>query len=248
VGLALSFGEKQLLALIDAQEQRRRSGFVAIIRRSRHRFVGELLEERLELCRAKLDAPAQVGARYRNPGGRKRLFERGKETGLASDSGALRTDDRQRQEVPVVAGKPRQQTCAQKGGLAGTGCAKDDQKPWLSTFTQAPQTIERLHDRSFAAEKNTSILGFKRAQAAVGRPFRIIFRRPREVLGVETSFLQPVFESLQPFSRKGDMHLLVRDWENRAQHDVIAARGEMHDLPGSGEFLRQFIDGQILDQ
>ena len=43
------------------------------------------------------------------------------------------------------------------------------------------------------------------------------------------------------------MRLFVRDWKNHAEHDVIAAGGEAHDLPRADDFLRQLIDRNILD-
>jgi hypothetical protein len=69
--------------------------------------VGEMLQERLELCRATLDE-RQLGTRYRDPGGRKCPLEREKQAGLAEDRGAFWTNDRQLHEVPVIARKPRQ--------------------------------------------------------------------------------------------------------------------------------------------
>lgn len=44
------------------------------------------------------------------------------------------------------------------------------------------------------------------------------------------------------------MHFLVRHRQDRAQHDMIAAGGQSHDLPSPGEFLRQVVNRQILDQ
>src|SRR6185295_10755897 len=57
-----------------------------------------------------------------------------------------------------------------------------------------------------------------------------------------------MLETLEPLRRKRDMRLILRDGQDRAQHDMIAASGEPHDLPGSGEVLRQIPDWQILDQ
>ena len=51
----LRLGEKQLLALVDRKNQRRRLGFDAAIAHHRRRLVGERLQERLELDGAGLD-------------------------------------------------------------------------------------------------------------------------------------------------------------------------------------------------
>ena len=67
-------------------------------------------------------------------------------------------------------------------------------------------------------------------------------------MGSRPACFKPVLEALQSFRRKGDMHLLVRDRQNRAQHDMIAAGREPHDLPVAGEFLGKFRDRQVLDQ
>ena len=40
------------------------------------------------------------------------------------------------------------------------------------------------------------------------------------------------------------MRLFMRDWEHRAQHDMIATSCESHDLPGPGQFLRQLVERQ----
>src|SRR5262249_59595083 len=87
------------------------------------------------------------------------------ETGLAEDRGAPRPDDRQWQEVAVVAREPRQQSRAQKRGLAGSGRAEDDEEPWRRGLAQAPQQIERLDDRRVTAEEDAGGLGFERPQA-----------------------------------------------------------------------------------
>ena len=60
----LRLGEEQLLALVDRQDQRRRLELAAV-RSYRRRFVGERLQQRLELSGAALDGHAQLGARYR---------------------------------------------------------------------------------------------------------------------------------------------------------------------------------------
>ena len=78
-------------------------------------------------------------------------------------------------------------------------------------LAQAAQPIERLDDRAIAAEEDAGILGFERAQAAIGRPVRIVRRRPGEILRIEPGLLQPVLEPLQALGRKGDVRLLVRD-------------------------------------
>jgi hypothetical protein len=57
-----------------------------------------------------------------------------------------------------------------------------------------------------------------------------------------------MLETLQSLRRKGYVRLVVRDRKNGAQHDVIAARGEMDDLPCAGEVLRKLTDGAFLYQ
>ena len=211
-------------------------------------LVGERLQERLELCGADVDDRAQIGARFRYVGRRKRTFQRRQQAGLAGDRGPLGPDDRQRQKIPVVAFKPRKETGAQKRRFSRAGCAEDNEEPRRRGLAQSAQPVERLDDRAVATKEDAGVLGFQRAQAAIGRSVRIALRRPSEISGVETGFFQPMLETLQSLRREGDVRFLVRDRQNGAQHHVIAPRGEAHDLPGPGKFLGQFADLQILDQ
>ena len=61
----LRLREKQLLALVNRQDQRRRLGFGAGIRAGRRCLDGERLQVRPELCRAAVDGGAKLGARHR---------------------------------------------------------------------------------------------------------------------------------------------------------------------------------------
>ena len=119
LGLVLRLREEQLLALVDRQDQSRRLWFGAGFQCGRSCLVGKRLQERLELCSAALDGRSQIGTRHRDPGHLKCAFERAKQTGLAGDGGPLRPDDRQWQEVLVVAREPRKQAGAQERRFAG---------------------------------------------------------------------------------------------------------------------------------
>ena len=62
-----------------------------------------------------------------------------------------------------------------------------------------------------AAEEDAGILGFEGAEATIGWSVWIIRRGPGEIPGVETGFLQPMFETRQTLDREGDMYVVVRD-------------------------------------
>ena len=70
----LCLGEKQLLPLVDRDDQGWRLRLSPAIRSHRRRLVGERLQQRLELYGAGLDDRAQVGARHRNLRRRKSAF------------------------------------------------------------------------------------------------------------------------------------------------------------------------------
>lgn len=69
--------------------------------------------------------------------------------------------------------------------------------------------IEGADHRRVATKEDAGVVGFERSETAVGRAVWISRRRPREVLGVEACLLEPVLKALQPFSREGDVRLLV---------------------------------------
>ena len=68
------------------------------------------------------------------------------------------------------------------------------------------------------------------------------------MFGVETRLLKPVLETLQSLLREGDMHLLLRDRDDRAQHDMVATGGEANKLPVPGEILWNFVNCQVFDE
>src|SRR5437763_12000008 len=69
--------------------------------------------------------------------------------------------------------------------------AKNDHQAWGGGFAQAAQFVEPLHDRRIATEEDACILGFKRLEAAIGRPFGIALRWPGEETRVEPCLRQP---------------------------------------------------------
>lgn len=83
----------------------------------------------VSVLRAGLDDSAQVGARdwYRRRG--ECRFERSQQAVLVGNRAALRPDNRQRQEVPVVAGKPRKQAGAQKRRLSRARSPENHEQP-----------------------------------------------------------------------------------------------------------------------
>ena len=138
------------------------------------------------------------------------------QAGLAGDRGALGPDDRQRQEVAVVAREPRQQPGAQEGRLAGARRAEDHQEARRRGVAQAAQPVERLDDRRLAAEEDAGVLGLERAHAAIGRPVGIVLRRPREEARVEAGARQAELEPAQAGRREGDVRLRRR-WQDGAE-------------------------------
>jgi hypothetical protein len=101
-----------------------------------------------------VDDRAQIGARYRYVGRRKRTFQRRQQAGLAGDRGPLGPDDRQRQKIPVVAFKPRKETGAQKRRFSRAGCAEDNEEPRRRGLAQSAQPVERLDDRAVATKED----------------------------------------------------------------------------------------------
>jgi hypothetical protein len=98
---------------------------------------------------------------------------------------------RQRQEVAVVAGEARQQAGAQKGRLARTRGAEDDEKPRRWSPAQSAQPIEHLDDRRIAAEENAGVFAFERPQPTIRRPLGVARRRPGEKAGIEPGLGEP---------------------------------------------------------
>src|ERR1700733_11658226 len=140
-GFVLCLGEEQLLALVDRYDQRRRLWRDFAIDRAGRRLVGERLQERLELGGAAIDGGAHVGARHLEFRRGKGVLERGQQAPFAGDRRRLRTDDRQGEEVGVVARQPRQKTCTQERRFAGARGAEDDEKARWRRLAQAAQPV-----------------------------------------------------------------------------------------------------------
>ena len=163
----LALGAKQFFALIDGDD---RDGWVGLgvgVGTLLDSFIDENLQQRPE--RARFAFPHRSKIHRAICRGREHGFQRGNQTGLTRHYGASRPNDRQRQEMPVVARQPRQQAGTHERRFAGARRAEDDQQSRRRRFAQTAQPVECFENRRVAAEENAGVLGFKGTQPPIRR-------------------------------------------------------------------------------
>ncbi len=99
-----------------------------------------------------------------------------------------------------------------------------------------------------ASEKNAGVIGLERSQAAIGRPLRVGFRRPRKEAELEAGPLQSGLEPAERLGREGDMRFLAGKRHGHPEHDMVCAGPEPHHLPGAGEIEREVGNGKVIDE
>ena len=175
--------------------------------------------------------------------------ERVDEAGLAGQRRALGTDDRQGNELRVVALEPRQEAGAQERRLARARGAEDRHQSRRRSRPQAAKPVDGLDDRRVAAEENAGVRRLLRFQAAVGRrdPVRPPAARQR-ILASSPAFSSPRFSRRRPDSGIADVPLLIRAGHLGRKQPQVLAVNEIDDLPDAGQFVREEIRSSSSDR
>ena len=151
--LLAAFGDKQFLALIDRQDQRRRSRLRVVAGKGGAGAVGEGVQQGPQRCRAAGNRFPDIGARFGRSLGRESGLQRAEQSDFAVDRRPLRPDDRQNEIIAVVAHQPWQQAGAQERRFAGARRAEQHKEARGRSVVHAANTIERRRWSALRARK-----------------------------------------------------------------------------------------------
>ena len=147
-------------------------------------------------------------------------------SGETVGSGNHRTlgpDDRERQPCPVVALEARPQSGAQKGRLAGTRCAQDDQHTGDAGAHEPAELVEPAHDLRVSSEKDSDVLLFEIRKSGIGAAAWL----EGEAQRVEAGVFQPFLEARIGLRIAGKIDKLLVDQIER--HLAFVDPGQRND-------------------
>ena len=108
--------------------------------------------------------------------------------------------------------------------------------------------IERLDDRPFAAEENAGVLGLERAQARIGRPLRIVRRRPGKEAGIEPRREQAEPQAPPSLVAECDLDRLRRVRQHDGKVSFFTVTSNADELPLPGHDRGQFVERNVFEQ
>ena len=220
-GLLGTFGEEQLLRLIDGKHRARVLARI-VVGVGLARGGNEIVDDGADSRRI-AHGGADIGAAVAQAGGPAGFLQRAQQARLAGERPALWTHDRQHDEVAIVAPQARHQSGAQERRFAGARGGQDRHQPRRRRFGKAAQPVEGLDGRRLAAVEDAGVLGLQGLEPAIGRPVGLVLRRPGEEARVEARPRQSRLQPGEAGLREGDMRLAAVG-QSDAHHAVVGCR------------------------
>jgi hypothetical protein len=106
--------------------------------------------------------------------------------------------------------------------------------------------VNCLEGQRLATKENSSVVGFKWSQPAVGWAFWILLRRPCEIARGQAGALQPVLQACGALPRKRWRFPLTAYGQRDRKLLMVAAGCEVDDLPVAGYVRWQVADRESL--